>query len=393
MSAPPRPLLFLIRSLHRGGAERQLVLLALGAERQLVLLALELQRRGVPVAVATFYGGGAFGAELQAGGVPLHDLRKGGRWSYFGFLRRLWRLCRELRPAVLHGYLPAANLVAIAMKPLLRRTRTAVVCGVRAAGLDPASLDWATGLSEQLHVRLVGLADAVISNSQAGLEHVRQGCADRGQYHVVDNGIDVQHYRFTAVGRQRLREAWRVRPDEPLVGLVGRHDAVKDQGLFLAAAACLRRRRGGVRFVLVGDEVDPLSTQLRAQAARLGLDDALIWAGPRDDIPAVYSALDVLCLSSAAEGFPNVVAEAMSCGLPCVCTDVGDVRRLLGDCGWVADARTPEALAAGLEQALDALPHWDAARPRRRIEQHFSAAMLAERTLAVLGPLLRNPGP
>ena len=381
MSQSLRPLLFLIRSLHRGGAERQLV-----------LLALELKRRGVSVAVATFYRGGAFAAALEAGGVPLYDLQKGGRWFIFGFLRRLWRLCRELRPGVLHSYMPTANLVAIAIRPLLRLNRTAVVCGVRATALDRASSDRTTVLSEMLHLAFIGCADAVISNSEAGLAHVRQGRAVRDQFYVVDNGVDVECYRFTSLGRKRLREEWQLRPHEALVGLVGRHDAVKDQGLFLAAAACLRQRRSEVRFVLVGDEAARLSPQLRAQATLLGLEDALIWAGPRDDISAVYSALDVLCLSSVAEGFPNVVAEAMSCGRPCVCTDVGDVRRLVGDCGWVVDVRTPEALAAGLENALDALPYWDVERPRRRIERQFSAAMLAERTLAVLGPLLRKPG-
>lgn len=381
MRSASRPLLFLIRSLHPGGAERQLV-----------LLALELQRRGVPVAVATFYEGGSFATELEAGGVRVFDLRKGGRWVFFGFLWRLWKLCRHIRPSVVHGYLPAANLVAIAMKPLLRRHGTAVVCGVRAAALDHAALDRATGLAELLHVRLVGCADAVICNSKAGLDFVRRGRSDRGQYHLVDNGIDAERFRLTVEGRMRLREAWRLRPGEALVGLVGRIDAIKDQGLFLDAAACLRLQRDGVRFVLVGEEAIELSEQLRAKAARLGLGDALIWAGPREDMPAVYSALDVLCLTSKSEGFPNVVAEAMSCGLPCVCTDVGDVRRLLGECGWVVDARTPEGVAAGLAQALDALPHWDPGQPRRRIEQSFGASALAERTLAVLGAFLREHG-
>jgi glycosyltransferase involved in cell wall biosynthesis len=104
-----------------------------------------------------------------------------------------------------------------------------------------------------------------------------------------------------------------------------------------------------------------------------------------------YSSLDLLCSASIAEGFPNVVGEAMSAGLPCVVTDVGDCRELVGDCGWVVAGDDPAALANALASAIAQLPHWDADRPRQRIRANFSVEKLAERTLAAYSPYLSRP--
>lgn len=369
--------LFLIRSLGHGGAQRQLVALATA-----------LRHAGWDVAAACFYSGGAFQRDLVQADVPVIDLRKRGRWDVAGFLWRLWRVFRENDPDVVHGYLTMGNLLALLAR--LARRRTRVVWGVRSAYMDRDRYDWMTRLTFGLTRRFARLADAIIVNSEAGATHHAALGYPAERIRVIPNGIDTRRFRFDAEGRVRKRRAWGIPDEAVLVGLVGRLDPMKDHPTFLKAAALLAKRDCRWRFVCVGGSADPAYAQaLHSLADRAGLRERLTWTGPQDDMPAVYSALDVAASTSYGEGFPNVIAEAMACGRPCVATDVGDSARIVGGCGAIVAARNPEAFAAGVESIRqmwcnpgvgDGMP----AAARARIERHYALGSLLQRSEATL---------
>ncbi|MGB5051837.1 MAG: glycosyltransferase, partial [Caldilineaceae bacterium] len=128
--------------------------------------------------------------------------------------------------------------------------------------------------------------------------------------------------------------------------------------------------------------------QLQQMAADLGIAQYVSWIEAQSDMPAVYSALDILCSASYGEGFSNVIAEAMACGVPCVVTDVGDSAWIVGDTGEVVPAQDAHALAAGLQRALNAL-QTDPGRgqkARQRIQEIASIGSLLDATEAVLWP-------
>jgi len=97
-------------------------------------------------------------------------------------------------------------------------------------------------------------------------------------------------------------------------------------------------------------------------------------------MPAVYNAFDILCSASATEGSPNVVLEAMACGVPCVVTDVGDSARIVADTGIVVPSQDPGALAEGLAAMLARLPTVESDRLRRRVETYFSVEAMVDAT-------------
>jgi glycosyltransferase involved in cell wall biosynthesis len=371
----PKTILFLTRSLDRGGAERQLVVLARG-----------LADRGHTVAVAVFFGGGAFEAELAEAGVSVINLGKQGRWDILPFLSRLARLVRKQRPVVLHGYLGVPNILATALKPLLPGTR--IVWGVRASNMDLSRYDWLSRLVYILERRLALFADCIIANSDAGKRYAVVNGFSEGKMVVIPNGIDTEYFRFDPEGRRLVRVAWGVGEDEILVGLVGRLDPMKDHPVFLEAASHIARERRDVRFVCVGGGPADYAEALKQRAADLGLTNQLIWVGSQDDMPAVYSALDIAASSSYGEGFSNTIAEAMACCVPCVVTDVGDSALIIGDTGSIVAPGDHSALAAAILRLTD-LPLENRRALgdvcRARIVSEFGIGRLVQRTERVLG--------
>jgi glycosyltransferase involved in cell wall biosynthesis len=135
--------------------------------------------------------------------------------------------------------------------------------------------------------------------------------------------------------------------------LAARYDPMKDHDNFLDAAALLGARDRRVVFVLVGSGADRMNRLLREAIARRGLDDRVRLLGRRGDMARVYSAFDIATLTSAyGEGSPNVLIEAMACGVPCAATDCGDAAELLGPTGQTVRCRDPEALAGAWEHLI-----------------------------------------
>ena len=107
-------------------------------------------------------------------------------------------------------------------------------------------------------------------------------------------------------------------------------------------------RQPQVHIAMCGENVTTANAALTSRLVEAGIANRCHLLGRREDIPRVLAALDVFVSSSAVEGFPNAIGEAMACGVPCVVTDAGDSARLVGDTGMVVPVREPDALADGV---------------------------------------------
>lgn len=157
---------------------------------------------------------------------------------------------------------------------------------------------------------------------------------------------------------------------------------MKDHGGFLRSAQLISQQIPETRFVLAGRDVSCANAQLVEMRDMNGLKDKVFLLGERADMPDILSAIDILCLSSAwGEGFPNIIGEAMACGIPCVTTDVGDAGVIVGDIGRVVPKHEPIALAEACVALLRLTPserQMLAIAARQRMVAHFSLAEVAD---------------
>ena len=362
-------ILHIITGLNGGGAESVLFRLCKGDT--------DFRHR-----VISLMDDGKYGPILRAAGVPVQSLQMPrGRLTIKG-LFRLARLLHEGKPDVVQTWMYHADLIGGMVARLLGHG--AICWGIRHSNLEPDK-NTRTTLWVARFCALISriVPRVIISCSQQAADAHQAIGYDRRKLTVIPNGYDMAQFVPDSAARTRLREEWGVPATLPLLGMVARFNPQKDHGTLLHALAKLKRQGVGFRAVLVGEGMLTTESRLHDMLQDLGLGTDVMLIGPRLDIPAVMNALDVHVLSSAGEAFPNVLAEAMACGTPCVATDVGDASLILGDTGWVVPAKNPEALSNTLRQAISAwkdTSSWRArsAICRERIGAHFSLESMRE---------------
>ncbi|MBD2678368.1 MULTISPECIES: glycosyltransferase [Nostoc] len=366
-----KKIVFLIRDLNYGGAERQLVTLAKALDKQCF-----------DITVLCFYAGGSLSLDkdLKDNGIPIIYLEKRGRWHLFSFFWRLVQHLQRIRPDVLHGYGGTPNLLTIFLKPFFPSTQ--IVWGLRNSNSDSNFYDWLGRLIFQLECILAKFANLIVVNSYAGKTYYLSHGFPAKKMMVISNGIDIELFQPDLEARTKVRSHWGISQNTILIGLVGRLDLRKDHPTFLKAAALLCEHSQNVHFVCVGGGSENYARELDELASLLGISKKVIWEKARADMSAIYNALDIVVSASYTEGFPNVIGEAMACGVPCVVTDVGDSALIVGNPDVVVPPKNPEALKIAINKLIERLSidGCDRAQIRQRIIDHFSVAELVLKT-------------
>ena len=325
--------LHVVTSIIRGGAETHVVELARGQVE-----------RGAVVTVAYLKDEPYWRERLDKAGVAVVPLRM----ARYGDPRPLARLCaamRSLLPDIVHAHLQPAELYA--------RLALAVGAPARAYVLSRHSDEsfYRGPLHRQLGAWVAHRADLVIAVSDAVREQTHRYLGmSAAKTRTIRHGIDPATFaRVAPADRNRLREEWGAIDDTMVVGTVGR--LIPEKAMHVLLEGFARYRFFGSRpsrLVVVG--YGPLETELKARSLELGLADAVVWAGFRDDIPAVMSSFDVFALSSQREGFGFVLLEAMAAGKPVLATKVSAIPEVVeeGVTGLLVPAGDSDALSTAL---------------------------------------------
>ena len=334
-----------------------------GAEKQLTLLATGLDRAKFECHVIVLTHSGPYEAELRAHGVQVHVIGKRGKLDPTAF----WRLVRTLKvlqPDVVHTWLFAANSYG---RLAARRAGVPVImAGERS--VDPWKQWWNLAVDRCL----LKFTDTIITNTRAVAEfYVQHGiAADR--FTVIANAVVPP--LIEPLTRAQVFERLKLPPRGALVGAIGRLWKQKGYRELIWSAELLRVAVKDVCVVIIGDgpERDPL-LHYRDQ---VGADEAVRFVGERSDTLELMTGFDLLWNGSLYEGQSNTILEAMACGVPVVASDIPGTRDLvihdltgllypLGDVGNLTRItgqllREPERRAAM------------GAAAKNRIAEHFS---------------------
>ena len=192
----------------------------------------------------------------------------------------------------------------------------------------------------------------------------------------IPNGYDLSILKPNKIKKINFKKKIKIKKKIPLIGNVARYDPKKDHLNLINALSLIRSRNINFFCVLIGAGIDKNNTKLISEIKRLKLSNYVKLLGQNDDIRKVMNGLDVYIQSSSyGEGFPNVVAEAMACGTPCVVTDVGDAGFIVGKNGWIAPPNNSTELAKVIEKAVNEIgtKHWNKRcnKARLRIKKNF----------------------
>jgi glycosyltransferase involved in cell wall biosynthesis len=328
-----------ITSLDTGGAEMMLLRLSRG-----------LKQRQFEQQVICLRPAGSIAAELIKIGIPVISLGMVASRPSLKEFQKLIRLIKIQKPDILQTWMYHADLLGSLAAQFAGHP--AIVWGIHNAGLSPASMKISTRfvarclavLSHWLPVKIVVCSETAL-NIHAAFGY------DRNKMVFIPNGFDLSVYKPLPGTGKAIREELGIPLTAFVVGLVARFHPDKDPGNFIRAATHLAVQNSDVYFIMCGDGFSDQNTNL-TRLIPVELRPRVVLTGTRSDIPPIMNALDIFTLSSSTEAFPLTIGEAMACEIPCVATDVGDIKKMIGESGFVVPRHNPEVLSAAWAKML-----------------------------------------
>lgn len=330
-----------ITGLYTGGAETMLFKLLSGANKD--------RYQNIVVALRS---GGPMQEKFESLGIEVFNLQMSGYLQTLSGLLKLRLYIRRYKPHVIQGWMYHGNIVATLAKVLSFRN-TPVAWNIRHALHDFHRKKFMTAVIIRAGVWLSFIPARIVYNSiTSAKQHQKLGYS-QSRTQLLPNGFNCEQFRPSSAAREKLRSKLNLAENTRIIGLVARYHPIKDFNNFIEAAAKLSTKYNNIHFVLVGTNVNYENIELMNLINKYELRNRLHLLGEQTDIAEITAGFDVATSSSWSEAFPNTIGEAMSCGVPCVVTNVGDSAVIVADTGKVVSPKDPDELAAGWEEILE----------------------------------------
>ena len=308
-------------------------------------------------------------------------------------LWKLYALIRKGRYHIVHTHSSKAGILG---RLAARLARTPIVIhSVHALGFhdyQPRVIKhawWAVEKASSF------ITDYFISVSSLVAEKAEKaGIASSGKLTTIYSGMELDWFLNAEVDPRAVRRQLGIPEDAPVIGKIARMVPVKNHDQLFDAMPEIVARHPQVRFLLVGD--GPLIDRLRQRATDMGIAEHVIFAGlvPRERIPEMLAAMDVLAHTAVYEGLPRVLVQALAMGKPCVAFDADGAAEVVipGETGFLVPAGDRASLVAAVDGLLadPALRAHMGERGRRLVDPAWRAETMVERIDEVYQDLMRR---
>lgn len=315
-------------------------------------------------------------------GVEVHSL--GMRRGMVGPLAmiRLARLVRSIRPHLVHGWMYHGNLAASFARAVLP-SRVPLIWNIRHSVPDPKLESRQMRMILRLSAKISGRPDAIIYNAEVSRrQHVALGYDDTRSV-VIPNGFDTEKFTIDRQARECARLVFGFADDVLRLACVARLHPMKDQARLIRAVALARESDCDIHLALVGNGLADPPPELAGLIEANIPSERVTTLGARSDVSDWIGGLDVVAVPSAwGEAFPNVIGEALACGVPVITTDIGDSASIVGRHGIVVPPGDTQAMANAIVSLASMSPGKRARMGeagRKRIVENFSISRIAAR--------------
>ncbi len=322
-----------------------------GAETMLYKLIANMDRRQFENIVISMTGEGVFADRLRVMGVTVHCLYMGKNLQSVTATFKYKKLVKQYSPDVVQSWMFHANVFATLMKPFVKPHK--LVHNVRQSLIDIKNNKKSTQFMIRLNGKLSKYADVVINNSKLSQQQHHAVGFDKSKDYYIGNGFDADVFYPDPSRERDFRQKYQLDDKTKIVGMFARYHPVKNhKGFLIVASRLVKESAQTWCFVLAGKNCDENNPELLALIDKYGLSSHITLLGQinsADYLPC----LDIYLSTSLEEGFPNVVGEAMFCGVTPVVTNVGDCREIIGEFGYVSESGDYNALYKSCLAAIE----------------------------------------
>ena len=286
------------------------------------------------------------GKKLEAKNISVYELNFNRYSKVFKIFFKFKNIIRECKPDIVQTWMYHANFIGGIMSKLLGVKK--IVWNIRNSYL----------FSSSLSTKVVNLFSALLSYSIPNKIiycsklskdlHIKHGYVKK--YILIPNGYDFSLYYPEKNVINILNPKEKVFT-KMSIGMVARWDKIKGHKLFIKAVSLLKNRNQ-FNFYLIGNGCSKENKELTKIIEDCGVSDLIQLCGHRNNMPKIYNSLDLTVLTSLSESFPNVLAESMACGTPCISSNTGEAENIIGKNGWILPVSNIHVLVKTIEEAI-----------------------------------------